>query len=520
MDKSTKFEFQDTKPPLLSEEQMAESLKRRDMGYRLFQTYPLSSPMVGGLVLTILGIAAYSFIWGDHAELVLATIFLLGLAIAALVVPIEWLLMMNVVAFILADTYFDLRGLNYQYTRFVPLGMFAIRALLPSTLRRVRTYMLPGFFLKPFGLFFLMALLSATYDKFDPGATLLRALTMGFMLVAFGVGLPAYLTDDRRLRRGLHSILGVLALSIVVGWMAIPIESRSLFHVGDYSRVRGIYLHPNTLGLMAMLTFFPVFGWRLETPKGKRWPFTITLFALLMAILASGSRASIVGLVTGAIDFLRFRPLNTRSKVFLILLCVFAFTMLFGLPQFSPGMLRTDTGWRFELWQRALHLGQESPLLGSGFGSTNRVFSDDRPLLTRQGIYAGGSHNEYARIFVGVGAVGLFLALLGFGWVLFKAVRVIRAEKNPVIPVSLLAAVVSGLTNAIFEDWIFAFGGAPAFPFWFFLAFLAIYGHRRTLLWKNSLRHYFMRRNYSSKIDLQAAKKDKSLLNKPNPLPH
>jgi O-antigen ligase len=194
--------------------------------------------------------------------------------------------------------------------------------------------------------------------------------------------------------------------------------------------------------------------------------------------------------------------------------------MLFGLPQFSPGMLRTDTGWRFELWQRALHLGQESPLLGSGFGSTNRVFSDDRPLLTRQGIYAGGSHNEYARIFVGVGAVGLFLALLGFGWVLFKAVRVIRAEKNPVIPVSLLAAVVSGLTNAIFEDWIFAFGGAPAFPFWFFLAFLAIYGHRRTLLWKNSLRHYFMRRNYSSKIDLQAAKKDKSLLNKPNPLPH
>src|SRR4030042_6484316 len=98
--------------------------------------------------------------------------------------------------------------------------MFAIRALLPSTLRRVRTYMLPGFFLKPFGLFFLMALLSATYDKLDPGATLQRALTMGFMLVAVGVGLPAYLTDDRRLRHGLHSILAVLVLSIIVGWIA------------------------------------------------------------------------------------------------------------------------------------------------------------------------------------------------------------------------------------------------------------------------------------------------------------
>src|SRR4030042_5985204 len=202
------------------------------MGYRLFQTHPLSSPMVGALVLTILGIAAYSVIWGDYSELILATIFLLGLAIASLVIPIEWLLMMNVVAFILADTYLDLRGMKYHYTRFVPLGMFAIRALLPSTLRRVRTHMLPGFFLKPFGLFFLMALLSATYDKLDPSATLLRALTMGFMLVAFGVGLPAYLTDDRRLRRGLHSILAVVALSVVMGWIAIPLESRRFFNVG------------------------------------------------------------------------------------------------------------------------------------------------------------------------------------------------------------------------------------------------------------------------------------------------
>jgi O-antigen ligase len=369
--------------------------------------------------------------------------------------------------------------------------------------------MLPGFFLKPFGLFFLMALVSAAYDKLDPGSTLLRALTMGFALVAFGIGLPAYFTDDRRLRRGLHSILVMLALSIVAGWIVIPFVSKGFYHVGEYSRVRGIYLNPNTLGLMAMLTFFPVFGWRLETPKGKRWPFTIMLFALLTALLTSGSRASFAGLITGGIVFLGFRPLNTRGKVFLILLSVFAFMMLFGLPQVTPGMLRTDHGWRFELWERALHLGKESPLLGSGFGSTTHVFADDRVLLTRQGIYAGGSHNEYARIFVGMGGIGLFLALLGFGWVLWKAVRVIRADRNPIIPVSLLAAVVSGLTNAIFEDWIFAFGGAPAFPFWFFLAFLAIYGHRRTLLWKNMWRWYAMQRYYASSSASQTTKKDK-----------
>ena len=208
----------------------------------------------------------------------------------------------------------------------------------------------------------------------------------------------------------------------------------------------------------------------------------------------------------GGIVFLMFGRLDTRNKVLLILLSLLAFLLLFGLPQVYPGMLRTDHGWRFELWQRALILGGESPLLGSGFGSTNRVFADDRPLLTSQGIYAGGSHNEYARIFVGMGAIGLFLALFGFATVLLKAVRVIRIEEKSVIPVSLLAAVVSGLTNAIFEDWIFAFGGAPAFPFWFFVAFLALYGHRRTLFWKSIRRRYGMQRAYAPHLDSQVVK--------------
>jgi O-antigen ligase len=507
MDKSRKFEFPDTEPPVLWGGQTAESLKRRDLPGGLFQTHPFAAPVVGVLAAILLGIATYTILWGEHSALALISLFVLGLVIAALVVPIEWLLIMNVTAFILADTYLDLRSLNYHYTRFVPLGMFAVRALLPSTLQRVRTYMLPGFFLKPFGLFFLMALLSAAYDKLDPGATLMRAVSLGFVLVAFGVGLPAYLSDDRRLRRGLHCILAVLALSIVAGWIVITFGDMGFLHVGTYSRVRGIYVHPNTLGLIAMLTMFPVLGWRMETPRGKQWPLTIVLFALLMALLASGSRASFAGLLAGGIVFLGLRPLKTRGKVFLILLCGLAFTLFIGLPQISPGMLRTDDGWRFELWQRAVHLGKESPLLGSGFGSTGHVFADDRVLLTRQGIYAGGSHNEYARIFVGMGGIGLFLALLGFGWVLLKAVRVIRAEKNPVIPVSLLAAVISGLTNAIFEDWIFAFGGAPAFPFWFFLAFLAIYGHRRTLLWEKIRRWYAVQKNYSIHTGPQTNKK-------------
>jgi O-antigen ligase len=510
MDKPRRGEFPDTDPPMLWRGQTADSFKRQDLPRNVFQTHPFAAPLVGVIATIALGIATYSLLWGEHSALALTSLFVLGLAVVSLIIPIEWLLMMNVAAFILADTYLDLRSLNYQYTRFVPLGMFAVRALLPSSLQKVRTYMLPGFFLIPFGLFFLMALVSASYDKLDPGGTFLRALSMGFALIAFGVGLPAYFSDDQKMRRGLHSILAVLVLSIVAGWIVLPFESRAIFHVSDYLRVRGIYAHPNTLGLMGMLTFYPLMGWRKEIRKGKRWPITILMFVVLMTVLTTGSRASFLGIVMGTVVFLVLGRLDTRNKVLLILLSIFAFLLLFGIPQIYPGMLRTDTGWRFELWQRALHLGKESPLLGSGFGSTNQVFADDKILLTRQGIYAGGSHNEYARIFVGMGGIGLFLALLGFGWVLWKAVQVVRAERTSVIPVSLLAAVVGGLSNAIFEDWIFAFGGAPAFPFWFYLAFLAIYGHRRALLWKNIRQWYAMQRRYASSTASQSGKKDKS----------
>ncbi len=336
MDKSGKHEFPDTEPPKLWRGQTADSFKRHDLPRNVFQTHPFAAPLVGVLAIIALGVATYSLLWGEHSALALTSIFVLGLAVVALVMPIEWLLMLNVAAFILADTYLDLRSLNYHYTRFVPLGMFAVRALLPSVLQKVRTYMLPDFFLIPFGLFFVMALVSASYDKLDPSGTFLRALTMGFALVAFGIGLPAYFTDDQKLRRGLHSILTVLALSVVGRVDNNSIESKTVLHLGDYSRVRGIYVHPNTLGLMAMLTFFPILGWRMETPRGKRWPLTIVLFALLIALLASGSRASFAGLVSGAIVLLTIEVLkHQRQSVSNSVVCFCLHTFFWLTGDFS-----------------------------------------------------------------------------------------------------------------------------------------------------------------------------------------
>jgi O-antigen ligase len=202
----------------------------------------------------------------------------------------------------------------------------------------------------------------------------------------------------------------------------------------------------------------------------------------LMAILASGSRASLFGFLVGGITFLGFRHSDTRAKVLLTLLVVYALLVVIGLPDVLLGAARTDSGWRFDLWQRAFELGKESPLHGIGFGSTSYLFEADKQYLLRRGIYAAGSHNEYMRIFVALGVPGLALALIGFTSVIWKTARLIRQEGRPVLPVSLLAAVMSGLANAVFEDWIFAFGGAPAFPFWFFLAILAFYGHRWIVL--------------------------------------
>jgi O-antigen ligase len=450
-----------------------EPLKNQKLVFRTAEAFLRIAPLIVAIGVSFA--VGYSLEGGQYGDYLLPFILLIGLSIATMAVPIEWILLGSVAAVMLADSYFEPTGVYYSYYRFLPLGMLAVRSLLAIAFHQVEVKTLPGSFLKPFGLFFLLATISALYDELNPNMTFLRALTMGFVLAGLGIGVPTYMKDERLLRRGLYAVLMLLGFVITLGFIFSPVDTRGGIEIGEYVRFRGLFRHPNTLGLMAMLSFFPVLGWWYETPKGKRMPLLALLIILLLALFTSGSRASLIGILCGSFVLVCLAKLNFRAKTLIISLFIAVAVLWVGAPHILPGMVRFDTGWRFELWHRAFELGMNSPLYGTGFGSTNEVFSADRQYLSLMGIYAAGSHNEFMRIFVGLGAAGLALVLYGFGTILIYAAHFARKDENPIIPFCLLAAVVSGMANAVFEDWIFAFGGAPAIPFWFFLTVLALY---------------------------------------------
>ncbi|MCP4215550.1 MAG: hypothetical protein GY765_12930, partial [bacterium] len=65
-------------------------------------------------------------------------------------------------------------------------------------------------------------------------------------------------------------------------------------------RTAGIYKNPNTLGLMAMQTFFLIIYWWRKS-MGKPLSKWIFAFAILVAaaLVMSGSRAAILGILVG-----------------------------------------------------------------------------------------------------------------------------------------------------------------------------------------------------------------------------
>jgi O-antigen ligase len=449
-------------------------LRIPQVGYRTQMIYGYIALIAG--VFTVALVTGTGFADESDASLVVLVAFI-GLGIVGLIAPIEWLLLLSAGAVILADSYLfpaEKDSLRLYFTRFIPMGILAIRSLLIFLTHRLDTKILPGIFLKPFGLLFFLAILSTLYDRLNPSNTLMRSLSMGFILCGFGIGVPFYLANERRLERGLHSLLVFLALVVCAGLIPFPFLSHTMSEFDDYVRVRGIFKNANTLGVMAMLTFFPLFAWWKESTKGHRFLLGLLTMMVLVTLLVSGSRASMVGFLSGTLLFIGFSRINIRSKILIFSIGV-AISLVLLLPRVFPGLMRVDTGLRPELWGRAFELGMRSPVLGVGFGSTNEIFIPDQEYLLKLGVTSAGSHNEYLRLFVGLGGMGVFLAFWGFARILLKVIHLLRHQTHRLLLLSLFAAVISGLIHALFEDWIFAFGGAPAIPFWFFLAVMSLY---------------------------------------------
>jgi O-antigen ligase len=137
--------------------------------------------------------------------------------------------------------------------------------------------------------------------------------------------------------------------------------------------------------------------------------------------------------------------------------------------------LSLDTGWRFEVWSRAIYGIEDFPLTGMGMNTFRSIVHVLYPLfIVAPEVDVAHAHNEFLQAALDLGLPGL-IAFLALYIVAFWMLRAIwRAAPSPLptrtlalgLGGGLFAHMIYGLTDAV------ALGAKPGILFWMLLGLI------------------------------------------------
>ncbi len=238
------------------------------------------------------------------------------------------------------------------------------------------------------------------------------------------------------------------------GWD--PILPVAAYHIGE--GVWTIVRPPSTLGYasyFATWLLFVIF-WGLALPgKFAR----IGLALALVALVLTGTRAALLGLLAGAAVWALWRGARLSRRGIAIGLAVLATGAIFYVSPMGQSM-RSRTRWfredpwggaRLLLWRDSLRAGLAHPLLGFGPETFSAIFPrfESKDLARAYPDFAYESpHNIFLDALDSQGIPGLLLLLCwcGLG---FSAAWYIRT-KHPAVSASLAAALAAGIVSQQF----------------------------------------------------------------------
>jgi O-antigen ligase len=216
------------------------------------------------------------------------------------------------------------------------------------------------------------------------------------------------------------------------------------------SRVESFFYNANPFGAyLALVTLFLASlvyvksGW-------QRIIYCVSVGIALVGLKVSGSRGAIFGLLIGAgffvCVFFRARFKANWKKVASVLAIVFC---VFAVYVFTLSARWNDAGdaiqRRFTIWEPAIALIQEHPLLGLGYDNQVRIFLEKHVI---EGGYTPFVHNTYLQIAADSGLIALFFFILML--ILFFKM-VLKSENALVLGISagILAFLVHSLVDSL-----------------------------------------------------------------------
>ena len=289
-------------------------------------------------------------------------------------------------------------------------------------------------------IYLAVFLLSCLWSQF-PNETIEHSI-LGIGATSFGLYLATRYTLKEQLRLLFWWFVAVLILSII---FAVALPSYGLEQGIHAGALRGIFNHKNGFGQrMVMGTIIFLINALDKDKNSHGWFSWFCVVSSIVLIILCQSGNALVSLTLVLVLLFIYRMLRSRYEIMISAFLTFAIIGLMGITWFTSnekvvfaaiGRDATLTG-RTEIWQYVWDMIQQRPWLGYGYkGFWHYLDGPSAYVNLAFGPYGGGggvphSHNGFLEILLAAGILGLSVFLIGFIVNIFKAVALIRANRE------------------------------------------------------------------------------------------
>lgn len=327
--------------------------------------------------------------------------------------------------------------------------------------------------------FYILKILSATLASKEPGLSLPFEILSLSMLIAYFYS-RFFIKADGILWKNLTYIFGALVLfEVVLGFTQLAVKS-PLYKNIEYQvnieyfgnavdetqfsfRPTGTFDHANSLGIWLSSICLLLFSYAIKNKSNNVW---LLFFAGIALLIVTISRSAWLGFASGMFLFLHLatkRSKNTLKPLilfvlkwrFLILPVLIFLSVFFVVPRIENSFysFQADAGAAF--FRRiqildALEIIKLHPLLG--IGAVMSVYEGiSLDLHTVAASVPLQIHNWYLYVATENGLLAVFSAMF---FIAYSLKHLFELKTNSLLNLSLLGAVVSALTAALFQPYI------------------------------------------------------------------